>query len=230
MRERPEGKLALITGAARVVITDVLDAEGRALAAELGDRAFYHPLDEIPLEEHRRVIDINLHGVFLGMRVAKPAMQKSGGGSIVNISSLEWLVGVTNRTSYSASKFAVTGMTRSAPLELWPLGNRVNSIHPGVIDRPMVREAPGLRCASGSCVAREAFMRFPSTKATSPALRWPLYGVMGYLWMGIMTAVPPESDALVPSTHQDRIAIRPRARSLTQDPPERERDRVGSAE
>ncbi len=195
MPGRLEGKVALVTGAARgqgeaearrfvaegarVMITDVLDAEGRALAASLGDRADYRrldvvdeaawrsvvastldrfgrldvlvnnagigvvaPLDAIPLDEHRRVVDVNLHGVFLGMRAVKSAMQASGGGSIVNVSSIDGLVGVANMTSYSASKFAVTGMTRSAALELGPLGIRVNSIHPGVIDSPMVREAP----------------------------------------------------------------------------------------
>ena len=100
------------------------------------------PLDEIDLAEHQRILDVNLNGVFLGMRAVKRAMAAGGGGSIVNISSIVGLVGVRGMTSYSASKFAVTGMTRSAALELGPLGIRVNSVHPGVIASPMVHTAP----------------------------------------------------------------------------------------
>ena len=69
-------------------------------------------------------------------------MVEAGGGSIVNISSIDGLVGVLGMTSYAGSKFAVTGMTRSAAIELGPLGIRVNSIHPGVINSPMVEDAP----------------------------------------------------------------------------------------
>ena len=93
------------------------------------------------LDDHHRVIDINLHGVYHGMRAVRDAMVASGGGSIVNISSIDGLAGVLGMTSYSASKFAVTGMTRSAAIELGPVGIRVNSIHPGVINSPMVAEA-----------------------------------------------------------------------------------------
>jgi 3alpha(or 20beta)-hydroxysteroid dehydrogenase len=92
-------------------------------------------------EVHRRVIDINLNGVYHGMRAVITPMATAGGGSIVNVSSIDGLVGVMGMTSYSASKFAVTGMTRSAAIELGPLGIRVNSIHPGVINSPMVQEA-----------------------------------------------------------------------------------------
>jgi len=99
-------------------------------------------LDELPLEDHHRLVDVNLHGVFLGMRAVKPVLAAGGGGSIVNVSSIDGLVGVLGMTSYSATKFAVTGMTRSAAIELGPLGIRVNSIHPGVINSPMVQQAP----------------------------------------------------------------------------------------
>ncbi|MCB0997473.1 MAG: glucose 1-dehydrogenase [Acidimicrobiales bacterium] len=99
-------------------------------------------LADLPLAEHRRVIDINLHGVYLGMRAVAPVMRARGGGSIVNISSIDGLVGVLGMTSYAGSKHAVTGMTRSAAIELGPHGIRVNSVHPGVIASPMVHEAP----------------------------------------------------------------------------------------
>ncbi|WP_419923699.1 SDR family NAD(P)-dependent oxidoreductase [Candidatus Poriferisocius sp.] len=99
-------------------------------------------LEGLDLKTHHEMIDVNLHGVYLGMRVAKAALVATGNGAIVNISSIDGIVGVLGMTSYSGSKFAVTGMTRSAAIELGPLGVRVNSIHPGVINSPMVQEAP----------------------------------------------------------------------------------------
>ncbi len=99
-------------------------------------------LDGLDLKTHHEMIDINLHGVYLGMRAARAALVATGNGAIVNISSIDGIVGVLGMTSYSAGKFAVTGMTRSAAIELGPLGVRVNSIHPGVINSPMVQEAP----------------------------------------------------------------------------------------
>jgi 3alpha(or 20beta)-hydroxysteroid dehydrogenase len=93
-------------------------------------------------DDHRRIIDVNLHGVYLGIRAVTPVMTAQRAGSIVNISSIDGLVGVAGMTSYTASKFAVTGMTRATALELGPRGIRVNSIHPGVIETPMVAAAP----------------------------------------------------------------------------------------
>jgi 3alpha(or 20beta)-hydroxysteroid dehydrogenase len=94
-----------------------------------------------PVEEHRRIQEVNLDGVFFGMRAVADAMSAGGGGSIVNISSIDGIVGVAGLTSYVASKFAVRGMTRSVALELGRRGIRVNSIHPGFIDTPMLRGA-----------------------------------------------------------------------------------------
>ena len=95
---------------------------------------------DTPLDEFELVMDINTTGVFLGMRTAAPAIMASGGGSIVNISSLAGLRGTMGAIAYGASKWAVRGMTKTAALELSRKGVRVNSIHPGLIDTPMVDE------------------------------------------------------------------------------------------
>jgi len=86
---------------------------------------------------YRKVIDVNQVSVFLGMKYAVPSMRKAGGGSIVNISSLAGLVGGFQKVAYTASKFAVRGMTKAAALELGAYGIRVNSVHPGFIATPM---------------------------------------------------------------------------------------------
>jgi 3alpha(or 20beta)-hydroxysteroid dehydrogenase len=99
-------------------------------------------LDEIALEDHHRILAVNLDGVLLGTRAVVAAMRERGGGAIVNISSIDGIVGVAGMASYTASKFAVTGLTRTAALELGRFGIRVNSIHPGVIASPMVDKAP----------------------------------------------------------------------------------------
>jgi 3alpha(or 20beta)-hydroxysteroid dehydrogenase len=178
---RLEGKLALITGAARgqgaaaarrfvaegarVVIADILDDEGKALADELGDAAewaaaiaafdpftvlvnnagvlHFSPLAETTLADYERVIRINQVGTFLGMRAVVPGMIAAGGGSIVNTSSIEGLAAAPMLVAYTASKFAIRGMTKAAALELGGKGIRVNSIHPGMIDTQMLPTALG---------------------------------------------------------------------------------------
>jgi 3alpha(or 20beta)-hydroxysteroid dehydrogenase len=190
-----EGKVALVSGAARgmgenhtrrfvaegasVVIGDLLDGEGKAVADELGDAARFVHLDVTSeddwaaaaatattefgrldvlvnnagtvrltpiiggsLEDYLAVIMVNEVGVYLGMKAAAPAMADSGGGSIVNISSIDGIVGMATVAAYCASKFAVRGLTRVAALELAPLGIRCNSVHPGYIDTPMLRGGP----------------------------------------------------------------------------------------
>ncbi|ATY10750.1 3-oxoacyl-ACP reductase [Amycolatopsis sp. AA4] len=193
---RLSGKVALITGAARgqgaaaarafvaqgakVVIADVLDDEGKALAAELGEAAVFCHLDvsdehgwtaavettvaefgpptvlvnnagvlyfselaKTPLAEYERVVRINQIGAFLGMRSVVEPMAGAGGGSIVNVSSVEGLAGMPFLVAYTATKFAIRGMTKVAALELGARGIRVNSVHPGMIDTKMVSDAAG---------------------------------------------------------------------------------------
>ncbi|WP_433363737.1 glucose 1-dehydrogenase [Actinoplanes sp. CA-142083] len=192
---RLDGKVALITGGARgmgksharhfaaegaqVVIGDVLDDRGRAVADGLGpDRCqFVHhdvtseddwaaavaatvsaygkldvlvnnagilkhgPIAEMDPAEFRRVIDVNLVGCWLGVHTVVPAMVAAGGGSIVNVSSIEGFAGAAGLSAYSASKFGIRGITRSAAQELGPSGIRVNSVHPGGVMTSMALTA-----------------------------------------------------------------------------------------
>lgn len=89
------------------------------------------------LDDYMRVINVNQVGVFLGMKHTVPAMIEAGGGSIVNISSTNGIAGYGGTVAYTASKFAVRGMTKNAALELGQHGIRVNSIHPGGVDTAM---------------------------------------------------------------------------------------------
>src|SRR5918997_132761 len=125
---RLDGKIALSTGAARgqgaaaarrfveegarVMLTDVLDDQGKELAAELG--AEYRHLDVSA--DYQWVIGINQVGTFLGMRAVVASMTRAGGGSIVNVSSVEGLGGMPYLVAYTASKFAIRGMTKVAAM------------------------------------------------------------------------------------------------------------------
>jgi NAD(P)-dependent dehydrogenase (short-subunit alcohol dehydrogenase family) len=103
---------------------------------------------ETSLEEFRAVQRVNVEGVFLGMKHAIPLIAQSagqwrGGGSVINVSSISGIVGSRSAIAYNASKAAVRLMTKSAALECSALENgvRVNSVHPGRIDTPMLAEA-----------------------------------------------------------------------------------------
>ena len=96
------------------------------------------PLAETTLESYRRVTEVNQTGVFLGMRAVIEAMTAAGGGSILNVSSIDGLIGMNHIISYVASKWAVRGMTKTAAIEFGRDGIRVNSVHPGGVDTPML--------------------------------------------------------------------------------------------
>ena len=121
------------------------------------------PLVDMSTEDYLDVIKVNQVGVFFGMRAVAPAMQRRGGGSIVNISSVDGMAGMANVIGYVASKFAVRGMTKTAAVELGPLGIRVNSVHPGGVDTPMIRP-PGLEGVDYDAM----FARLPIPRCGTP--------------------------------------------------------------
>lgn len=100
-------------------------------------------LADCSLDEYMRLVQVNQVGTMLGMQSVIPAMRRLGGGSIVNFSSIEGLGALQGTVAYAATKFAIRGMTKVAALELGPDGIRVNSVHPGMVDTPMIRGVTG---------------------------------------------------------------------------------------
>lgn len=194
---RLSGKVAIITGAsqgmgtshaqafvregAKVILTDLNDSAGEALADSLGDSALYIHHDvadaagwrdvvargeaafgtvtilvnnagvlgkiggtlDFAQSDFEAVCNVNQLGVYLGMQAVIPSMQKAGGGSIVNISSIAGIVAIYGapNLAYVASKFAVRGMTKQVAVEFGRQNIRCNSIHPGYIKTPMMAAA-----------------------------------------------------------------------------------------
>ncbi|WP_309604519.1 glucose 1-dehydrogenase [Phenylobacterium sp.] len=95
--------------------------------------AVLKPLDELSLDDFNRQIAVNLTSVFLGCKYAAVEMRKSGGGSLINLSSVAGLVGISTCVAYGASKGGVRLMSKSLAVELGKDGIRCNSVHPGVI-------------------------------------------------------------------------------------------------
>ncbi|MBD1381005.1 glucose 1-dehydrogenase [Metabacillus arenae] len=95
-------------------------------------------IEDLSEEEFRKVINVNLFSVFLGMKTVLPSMKKAGKGSIINVSSINGLRGMVASAAYDASKFAIRGITKTAALEFAEYGIRVNSVHPGAIQTPMI--------------------------------------------------------------------------------------------
>ena len=107
----------------------------------VNNAGIYQPrtLMETDTELFERHMRVNQLGCFLGMKAVAPLMEQSGGGSIVNISSVAGLRGSPGAIAYSATKWALRGMTKAAAIDLAPRRIRVNSVHPGPIDTEMLR-------------------------------------------------------------------------------------------
>ena len=99
------------------------------------------PTGSYDIDSWQKVIDINLSGVFYGMRFAIPEIEKAGGGAIVNVASILGSVGFANSTAYVSAKHGVLGATKNAALEHAATGVRVNAVGPGFINTPLVADA-----------------------------------------------------------------------------------------
>lgn len=112
------------------------------------------PIAATDIDDYRQVIDINQTGVFLGLKHVGPVMADAGAGSIINISSIAGMRGGAGSIAYSASKWAVRGMTKVAMNEFAPSGVRVNSIHPGLIDTMMLQQLPAIESGALNQILR----------------------------------------------------------------------------
>jgi 3alpha(or 20beta)-hydroxysteroid dehydrogenase len=113
---------------------------------------FGHLVDTDPAA-FDQCLAVNVRGTFLGIRSLAASMTRAGGGSIINMSSVQGLVGLEGTAAYTASKFAVRGLTKVAALELGQHGIRVNSIHPGKIDVVKERDVSGIRVSPDAAAA-----------------------------------------------------------------------------
>lgn len=95
-------------------------------------------IEAMPLDQYMKIVNINQVSVFLGMKYVIESMKKAGIGSIVNVSSINGLV--AGAIGYTDTKFAVRGMTKAAAMEFSRYNVRVNSVHPGVIETPMIKQ------------------------------------------------------------------------------------------
>ena len=214
--QRLAGKVAIVTGGAkgmgaatvrlfvehgaRVVIGDIAEADGRALAEELGDAAVFCPMDVTdeahwenavtragalgPLnvlvnnaailhmasivdttpEDYMRVVKINQLSAFLGIRAVIEPMKAAGGGSIINISSIDGLHSAPGLSAYSSTKWALRGLTRTAAIELGQYGIRCNTVHPGGI----FTEMGGKGMISEEDMNKSIYREFPIPRVGQP--------------------------------------------------------------
>ncbi|MFI8788132.1 glucose 1-dehydrogenase [Streptomyces sp. NPDC055105] len=126
------------------VVDATLGAFGR-IDALVNNAALWRtaPVERETLENFERLIRVNLLGPFLGIQAVVPAMREAGGGSVVNVSSTAGLIGIPGHAAYGSTKFGLRGLTRSSALDLAGYGIRVNSVHPGAIDTPMISGVSG---------------------------------------------------------------------------------------
>ena len=126
----------------------------------------FAPIADMPLDDFRRILDVNAVGCWLGMKAAIGPMKAAGGGSIINISSIEGFTGAAGLSAYSASKFAIRGMTKVAARELGQFGIRVNSVHPGGVITSMILS----QAEAADQMDPEAFLKaMPLSRFAEPA-------------------------------------------------------------
>jgi NAD(P)-dependent dehydrogenase (short-subunit alcohol dehydrogenase family) len=122
------------------------------------------PIPEYSLESFRRVLDVNVVGVFLGMKHVLPVMTAQNSGSIINTASIAGMMGTVNIAAYSASKHAVIGLTKSAALECVQTKVRVNCVCPGLIDSRMLSAIVTGRNDGAPVPVQKAVDRIPARR------------------------------------------------------------------
>ena len=129
-------------------------------------------LADYPLDGWADVIRINLSGVFFGMQHQIAAMQKTGGGSIVNMASILGMVGFATSAAYTAAKHGVVGLTQAAALEYSALGIRINAVGPGFIHTPMVSKLAMDPAANAALVASHPIGRLGEPQEVAELVAW----------------------------------------------------------
>lgn len=130
-----------------------------------GYEGLVRSLDTYPEDDFERVINVNVRGVFLGMKHVIPVMKAQGSGAIINTASVTGLRGVPNMSVYSASKHAVIGLTRSAAAEVAQAGIRINAVCPSPIDNRMMESLERQANSTDPEAARMAFIsRVPARR------------------------------------------------------------------
>ncbi|WP_439397470.1 SDR family NAD(P)-dependent oxidoreductase [Bradyrhizobium sp. PMVTL-01] len=127
------------------------------------------PLQELSLEAFRKVVDVNVFGVFLGLKYVLPVMYRQGAGSIINTSSIAGLKGIPRLSAYATSKHAVIGLTRTAAAEAAPKGVRVNSVNPGPIDSPMMAAINAGQSSDAKAAHDKTAAAIPARRYGTPA-------------------------------------------------------------
>jgi NAD(P)-dependent dehydrogenase (short-subunit alcohol dehydrogenase family) len=145
-------RAALVTGA------------GSGIGGEL------NPVGEMSVDGWRKVVELNLSGVFYAMRAQIPRMLEAGGGAIVNMASILAQVGAPQSSGYVAAKHGVVGLTQAAALEYAARGVRINAVGPGYIDTPLLTDLP--REARDGLVALHPIGRLGRAEEVAELVVW----------------------------------------------------------
>jgi NAD(P)-dependent dehydrogenase (short-subunit alcohol dehydrogenase family) len=130
------------------------------------------PTAEQTLEGWQRVIDVNLSGVFYGLRAQIPALLRAGGGAIVNVASILGSVAFANAPAYTAAKHGVVGLTKASALEYGSQGVRINAVGPAFIHTPMIERLESDPATNAALVAMHPIGRLGRPEEVAELVLW----------------------------------------------------------